>query len=60
MLHMLQAVGAASRKQQGDEPAEGEVLPAGKRSTEAVKASDALMDALELAAHEAERVQVSL
>lgn len=33
---------------------------AGKKTVESVSAADALMDALELAAHEAERLQVQI
>ena len=49
-----------------DGPASREIEPvpgiaaAGKRTVESVGATDALMDALELAAHEAERLQVRL
>ena len=39
-------------------PGEVEAVPAGKRTVESVSAADALMDALELAAHEVQRFQV--
>ena len=54
----MQGVQAPGKGGKGEEPPEGEAVPAGRRSTEAVSASDALMNALELAAHEADRQKV--